>query len=238
MARVIRLSEQELRGIVTDLIKMALGGDLKNQEKSPSNSNDNDNSNFGELSSNSKNNVPVDFGKSVNKVIDNFEGGYYHPDMNKSDMGNSGETMMGIDRKHGVGFSTSAAGKEFWGLIDNAGARKNWKHYYLGGSLENRLRGLVVEMIEPEYNKLSNKYLSSESREIVKNSPELTFNFIYATWNGPSWFQKFARAINDAVEDGITNPDDLIKVAIKSRRESGNSLIAKSGNIMSKLFNV
>ena len=76
MARVIRLSEQELRGIVTDLIKMALGGDLKNQEKSPSNSNDNDASNFGELPSNSKNNVPVDFGKSVNKVIDNFEGGY------------------------------------------------------------------------------------------------------------------------------------------------------------------
>ena len=73
-------------------------------------------------------------------------------------------------------------------------------------------------------------------KSLVKT--KLTFNFIYATWNGGGWFQKFARDINDAVEDGITNPDDLIKVAIKSRRESGNSLIAKSGNIMSKLFNV
>lgn len=34
MARVVRLTEQELRGIVTDLIKMALtGGDLTNQKK-------------------------------------------------------------------------------------------------------------------------------------------------------------------------------------------------------------
>jgi hypothetical protein len=228
MGKDIIISEHQLDKVLDNILNLVFNRD-EDEKKSPSNS---------------KNNVPVDFGESVNKVIDNFEGGYYHTNMyqdgrlNTSVMGDSGETMMGIDRKHGVGFSTSAAGKEFWGLMDNSKAGKNWKYNYMGGPLENKLRGLVTEMIEPEYDRLSDRYLSTESREIVKNSPELTFNFIYATWNGPSWFQKFARAINDAVEDGITNSDDLIKIAIKSRRESGNSLIAKSGNIMSKLFNV
>ena len=50
----------------------------------------------------------TDFKQSVNKVIDTLEGGYYHPNMVKDGrlkssykMGNSGETMMGMDRKHG-----------------------------------------------------------------------------------------------------------------------------------------
>jgi hypothetical protein len=188
--------------------------------------------------------IPTDFNAAVNKVIDNFEGGYYHPDMVKDGrlkgggLGDSGETMMGMDRKHGASFAKTSAGEKFWGLIDNENARKNWKYNYMGGSLENQLRTLVGEMIKPEFDKLSNTYLDPEAREIVKNSPELTFHFIYATWNGSGWFQKFARKINEAVKNGEKNPDELVKIAIDSRKGSGNSFIAKSGNIMSKVFNV
>ena len=180
----------------------------------------------------------TDFEKEVNRVIDNFEGGYYHPDMNKSDMGKSGETMMGMDRKHGKGFAETSAGREFWKLIDDADARKNWKWNYMGGSLESRLRKLVAQMIQPEFEKLSNRYLNEEARKIVKKNPNLTFHFIYATWNGSGWFQKFANKINQAVDNGITNPKELEKIAIKSRKESGNSIIAKTGEKMSKVLGI
>lgn len=172
---------------------------------------------------------PGSFEEITNKVISSLEGGYYHPNMNKSDMGNSGETMMGMDRKHGTGFAQTSAGKEFWKLIDDANAKNNWKHYYMGGPLESRLRKLVVKMIQPEYERLSNSYLSKEAREIVNKSPNLMFHFVYSTWNGPGWFRKFARVINDAVKKGITDPNKLTEIAIRSRIDSGNSLIARGG---------
>ena len=187
----------------------------------------------------------TDFKQSVNKVIDAFEGGYYHPNMVKDGrlkssykMGNSGETMMGMDRKHGAGFAKTSAGQEFWGLIDKANASQNWKHNYMGGSLENTLRGLVADMIKPEYDSLSSKYLNSKAREIVKKSPDLTFNFIYATWNGPGWFQTFAKKINEAVDSGITNPSELTKVVIKARTQSGNSVIAQGGKKIAELMGI
>ena len=181
---------------------------------------------------------PTDFEKEVNRVIDNLEGGYYHPDMNKSDMGKSGETMMGMDRKHGVGITQTSAGKEFWKLIDDANARKNWKWNYMGGQLEGRLRKLVVKMIQPEYERLSSRYLNEKARKLVNKSPNLMFHFIYATWNGSGWFQKFANKINDAVNSGITNISELETIAMKSRKESGNSIIAQGGQKISKLLGI
>ena len=181
---------------------------------------------------------PTNFEKEVNKVIDNLEGGYYHPDMNKSDMGKSGETMMGMDRKYGVGFTQTSAGKEFWKLIDDSNARNNWKWNYMGGPLEGRLRKLVVRMIQPEYEKLSNRYLNENARKIVNKSPNLMFHFIYATWNGSGWFQKFAKKINEAVDKGVTKISDLESIAMKSRKESGNSIIASGGQKISKLLGI
>ena len=181
---------------------------------------------------------PTNFEKEVNKVINNLEGGYYHPDMNKSDMGKSGETMMGMDRKHGVGFTQTSAGKEFWKLIDDSNARKNWKWNYMGGPLEGRLRKLVVRMIQPEYEKLSNRYLNEDARKLVNKSPNLMFHFIYATWNGSGWFQKFAKKINEAVDKGVTKISDLESIAMKSRKESGNSIIASGGQKISKLLGI
>ena len=186
----------------------------------------------------------TNFDELVSKVIDNFEGGYYHPVMEKDGrhpggvMGDSGETMMGMDRKHGKGFAQTTAGQEFWKLIDDSGAKNNWKWNYMGGPLESKLRKLVSQQIKPVYDDLSNRYLKPKAREIVKNNPDLTFHFIYATWNGPGWFQKFAKKINDAVDNGITNPTELGKIAMKSRKESGNSIIARGGEKMTKLLGI
>ena len=214
-------------------------GDEDTETSSDQNKSDNTSPSY---SSSSK---QTNFDELVSKVIDNFEGGYYHPDMLKdgrskgfSAMGDSGETMMGMDRKHGKGFAQTSAGQEFWKLIDDSGARNNWKWNYMGGPLESKLRRLVSQQIKPVYDDLSNRYLKPKAREIVKNNPDLTFHFIYATWNGPGWFQKFAKKINDAVENGITNPTELGKIAMKSRKESGNSLIARGGEKMTKLLGI
>lgn len=169
------------------------------------------------------------FEEITNKVIDELEGGYYHPKMNQSAMGNSGETMMGIDRRHGGDINTSPEGKEFWKLIDDADASSKWKHNYRGGDLESKLRSLVVKMIKPFFLKNMNNYLSPEARKIVESNPNLMFHFVYATWNGPGWFRKFATKINDAVKKGITDPNKLTEIAIRSRIDSGNSIIAQGG---------
>jgi hypothetical protein len=171
---------------------------------------------------------PSSFEEITNKVIDNIEGGYYHPKMNQSAMGKSGETMMGIDRRHGGDINTSPEGREFWKLIDDADASSKWKHKYMGGSLEPKLKSLVAKMMKPFFLKNMNNYLSPEARKIVESNPNLMFHFVYGTWNGPGWFRKFAIKINDAVKKGITDPKKLTEIAIRSRIDSGNSVIAQT----------
>ncbi len=188
-------------------------------------------------------NLKGSFEQMASNVIDKFEGGYYHPNMTKdgrypggTSMGNSGETMMGIDRKHGGTINTSSDGREFWNIIDKAGAKEKWKWNYKGGPLESKLRGLVSKMIKPLYDDYVRRYLSPEAGKIVNESPSLMMHFIYAVWNGPGWFQKFSRVINDAVKKGITDPNKLSEIAVRSRIDSGNSIIAKTGRKMDDLI--
>jgi hypothetical protein len=192
-------------------------------------------------------------------VIDKLEGGYFHPDMrtqNPSKFGayhRSGETMFGLDRHagHSLYYSTprktddvlanlkyiyngsykykTEDAKDFWTTIDKANARKNWKWLYKGGDLYPKLKKLAGGIMLPQYTYLANKYLSDKSREIVENDPRLLFHFIYACWNGSGWFKKFADKFNQAVASGVTNKNALLDVAIKSRTQSGNNLIATGG---------
>lgn len=183
------------------------------------------------------------FNSIVNVVIDKLEGGYYHPDMlndgrvKDSRYSNSGETMFGIDRKAGGKINDTASGRAFWSIIDNANARKGWKWNYKGGELAPQLKQYVTGIIYPQYDGLASKYLSPKTKDIVDNDNRLLFHFIYGTWNGAGWFKKFANDMNKAVDSGITNSDELTKVAIASRTQEGlksgsspNSLIAQGGN--------
>lgn len=191
------------------------------------------------------------FKEIVTKVIDKLEGGYFHPNMLKDGRvkdarySNSGETMFGIDRLKGGSINSTAAGKRFWLLIDNANAAKNWKWNYKGGELEPELKSLASEMIEPLYNNLSKNYLSKQAIEIVNKNAALLFHFVYATYNGSGWFKKFAQDISNAIASGITDPIQLLKIAINSRTKEGlttgskpNSLIAQSGNKIAAMFKI
>jgi hypothetical protein len=206
----------------------------------------------------------TDFNEVVKIVINKLEGGYYHPDMLKdgrvkdSRYGGSGETMYGLDRfaGHGLYYSTprkgkdpiddlqyldsyeykTPAAKEFWETIDSQNARQTWKWGDKGpAALQPRLLELAGNIIKPEYERLAAKYLTPEALKLVNSDGRLLFNFIYSTWNGSGWFQKFAKAVNDAVASGVTNTDQLVQVALDSRVNSGNSLVAQGGKKIAAL---
>lgn len=176
-------------------------------------------------------------------VIKNFEGGYYHPDMLKKGIikdqryASSGETMFGIDRKHGAGaLAKSDAWKEFWSIIDKANARTTWKWNYTGGALGPVLRKLTGAMMYPHFMRLFTKYLSPAAQAVVANDERLIVHFSYASWNGEGWFQRFAKPLNDAVAKGITDKDQLFNIALQARTKSTNSLIRQHGAKMASLI--
>lgn len=189
--------------------------------------------------------VSNNFEKVTNQIIDQLEGGYYHPDMLKdgrvrdSRYGNSGETMFGIDRKAGgTEENGGPAGKEFWRLIDAENARKNWKHEYMlkdNPELANKLRKLVAQIMEPLFLRYQKAYLSPEARDLINSDPRLYFNFAYSTWNGPGWFQRFSNGFEKEMKKGKST-DELVKFVIDQRKNWPNSLVAQGGRKMEKIL--
>jgi peptidoglycan hydrolase-like protein with peptidoglycan-binding domain len=191
-------------------------------------------------------NVDVkDWQGMVNLVIDKLEGGYYHPDMLKDGRvrdlryGSSGETMFGLDRRAGKNESTSA-GREFWDYIDSLNARSNWKWNYMAKDnpeVGTKLRVLAGNYIKPLYGQFMKSYLSPEAAAIVNNYAPLTFNFIYATWNGPGWFERFAKPLNNSVASGNTDPKSLNDLVNEVRAGSGSSLISQGAPKVASITN-
>ena len=185
-------------------------------------------------------------------VINNLEGGYYHPDMNSATgklkkhydyLDSSGETMFGIDRLNGKGeLSENPAWDKFWGIIDAADASKNWDYNFTGGASKDELTELAIEIMGPYFIKLCKNYLTN-NWQIVADSNRLLFHFAYATWNGPGWFKKFAGDIDKALKSGHSDPDYLAQVAINSRTKEGlkegsppSQLLIKTGEKIKMIF--
>lgn len=184
-----------------------------------------------------------DFNGLVNLVINNLEGGYYHPNMlqdgrvKDTRYSNSGETMFGLDRREGDNES-SVYGREFWRLVDSQNAKNKWPWNYMvndNPTLNGRLRELASLYIKEQYDSLSQKYLSRDARSIVNSYPPLLFNFVYATWNGSGWFRRFGTLINKNIESGITDPKQLLGIIISARVNSKQSLISGTGNKIAKI---
>lgn len=182
-------------------------------------------------------------------VIDNFEGGYYHPNMlsrfKSSDqkiLKYSGETMFGIDRKAGVQLAVYPEWNEIWRLIDNDRHDNPlvWKYQYRGGKLEGQLKKLVASMMFKWFNYLSKKYILAASMDAIANDPRLIIHFSYASWNGEGWFKKYAIALNKALLKFDRN--DIFNEAIKARTMAvnrwgiPNKVIRRQGANMLSLF--
>lgn len=179
-------------------------------------------------------------------VIDKLEGGYYNPLWHSTGdvrYSSSGETMFGIDRRNAGTIDDTIAGQQFWKIIDSNKSKDVWKWNYKGGDLAPQLKSLTADIMYPVYERNSSKYLSLKAKQIVDSDNRLLFHFIYAIWNGTGWFKKFASDINKAVEEGITDTDKLVQIAIDSRTKEGlkegsrpNSLVAQGGAKIAKLF--
>jgi hypothetical protein len=190
--------------------------------------------------------IPSDFRGMTELVVDKFEGGYYNPQWHKkSAMGDSGETMFGIDRKYGSYLEDTPEGSEFWELVDDnktgtdddGDGKKlvRWGHGHDGGRIRSKLLDLVSKMMERQYESNLNNNFNSKEKEIIENDKGLKFNFFYATWNGSGFFKNFAKEIKKAIADGVTSPEELKKVAIKARR---NSKVSKSASKMASIIGV
>lgn len=197
-----------------------------------------DNSDDSYLNDKTSGSVDSKWMKVTKKVIDKFEGGYWngstpknnqttklgicsnHPD---GSMGASTETMFGLDRYNGSIEKTSD-GQEFFRLIDKqkkdlgmAQFCKKWKWNYKGGELEDTLKNLAAKVMKHSYDRNAGNYFSPELRKRVESNDRLLMHFSYASWNGPGFFQKFAKSLNNAVKDGKSDKE-LLKQAIEDRK--------------------
>jgi hypothetical protein len=190
----------------------------------------------------------TDFNTICKSIINNLEGGYYHPDMLKdgrikdSRFDTSGETMFGIDRKNSASdIGVSSQGKEFWNLIDQQNARKNWKHLYIppDDPLKTKLLDLACAAIKTRYDAWSVRYFTNKTLlGLVNSNGKLKFNFIYACWNGEGFFKKWASDAESAYQQGITNADQLAILITQKRVNSSLSLIKQGGDKISKLLGI
>ena len=174
---------------------------------------------------------------------------------------NSGETMFGLDRYagHGLYYSTKRIGTSvrddlqyiyggyykyksqeaelFWSYMDNVNARKNWKLGYKGGDQQDKLTRLAASIIYPEFINLINRYFDDKAKSIVLSSPELTFNFAYAVWNGSKFFQVYSDDVNRAVNMGELDPIKLNDIVINRRISGPTYKLPQSGFKMKAYFN-
>lgn len=181
-----------------------------------------------------KNDLP--FNKITDLTIKHIEGGYYNPAQgNNKGLGDSGETMFGMDRKHGTSFTNSSGGKLFWSLIDQDRKKRpnKWKYLYTlddNPQLKQQLIKIITDYwLTPNYNTLTTKYLTKDAKQIVDNDPRLKYHMSYGIWNGEGWFRRFAKKLNDVVSRGYKDVNTLFNVAMNSRINSGNKFIAQSG---------
>ena len=174
----------------------------------------------------------------VDLIIDNIEGGYYHPDMKDKlkggeAMGISGETMYGLDRKNGAGSAVtdSTAGRNFWKLIDTYYGNHHGDTSYYGDKADGKrgisaavgaqLRQYTREIIKAMFNDYAGRYLSNGAKAVIMSNPQLQLQFLYAVWNGPGHFQTFANLVNAAYSNGTRAAAALYNIVADARRKKG-----------------
>ena len=182
-------------------------------------------------------------------IINELEGGYYHPEMKPKlkggeNMGDSGETMFGLDRKAGE-IENTATGKEFFAIIDKYygshhadtsyyNDKANGKKADIPASVGNQLKQLAAQIILQRFNNYA-AALDKAAKEKVFSDPALLIQFFYAVYNGQGNFNKFATVMNDAYSKGTTDAKKLYQLLQAKRRtlgttENGNKLFRKGAD--------
>ena len=185
----------------------------------------------------------ANFKEITQKVIANFEGGYWNPICHgRKGMGKSTETMFGLDRYNGNIESTDK-GKQFFKIIDDEkralGAKstgegknmswtnmdgfcKKWTYNYKGDSKTKQpLMDLATSIMEDRFNSYMSSFVKDPKiKEKIMNNKNLLTHMSYATWNGIGFFKKFAQKLESSIKQGLKDKE-LVDVAIQSRAQTG-----------------
>jgi hypothetical protein len=195
--------------------------------------------------------TPEKFNYLTGIVIDNFEGGYYHPDMLKnfkpSDQDKlraSGETMFGLDRKAGAQLAKYPEWKVFWDAVDKAKQANpgEWGYNRRGGKEGLKLKELTAGIMYKWFSELAGKYILVGSMDEIAADDRLIIHFAYSCWNGEGWFQKYAKALNEAILKFPGDKQAIFSEAIKARTQAvnkwgmPNKVIRQQGVNMLNLF--
>lgn len=187
----------------------------------------------------------IDFKEVTRQVIAYLEGGYFSPqtsNVRDPRFYASGETMFGIDRKTGgAELTTTPTALKFWKAIDDAQSKGGkWPHLYIPPDpLQSELINYVAVMMEQRFNRMFNNprnFKNPSVKALVKSDGRLLFNFIYASWNGDGWFQKFATKLEQAYSKGTTDVEQLVSLAVSLRTSDKDSLIRQGGYKIKGLF--
>jgi hypothetical protein len=181
-----------------------------------------------------------DFMKITKRVIDKFEGGYWNPKCGHptAGMGKSTETMFGLDRYNG-NIESTPDGREFFKIIDRQKSKmgmssfcKKWKWGYRGGENEDELKNLAASVMKNYFDKNMSTFVKdSKTKDKILNIPSITLHMSYATWNGPRFFQNFARSLEKGVKSGKSDKE-LINIAINDRKNLG---IGRQGPVVDEM---
>lgn len=193
----------------------------------------------------------------VRLVIDNLEGGYYHPDMYTANPSmfaraaaeyqRSGETMYGLDRKNGAPGVTTATegGVKFWNLIDKYYTKHHADTSYwndkadgkkadIPASVGVQLKKYATDIIQYLFNK-NLQYFSEPVKQIVLNDPGLLLQFFYATYNGSGNFKNWATVLNNAYNSGIKDVNKYWDLVQAERRKKSSAVFTQGANILDRL---
>lgn len=186
-------------------------------------------------------------------VIDNFEGGYYHPNLKAylkggEKMGISGETMYGVDFEHGGSLGQSQFAQEVHNFFapyvaqvtDNASAVRIYNDKANGKKVApkeygERWRPMVAQMMLNLFKQYFS-YLSPGAQQMVLNDNALMLQFWYAVWNGETRFKKFADIMNAAYNGGERNPQTINILILKERYKLPYNSTTKMDKITAEMY--
>jgi len=132
----------------------------------------------------------------------------------------SGETMFGLDRIAGnIEKNNPTDGVAFFKLIDAQNAWDNWSYNYIPPDpLKSQLVLLAAKIMKVSFDRnMKNFVKNQELKALIPTNGKLMWNFAYATWNGPGWFEGFGKRLVAVYEKGMKDPKDLAEYFVNLR---------------------
>jgi hypothetical protein len=176
----------------------------------------------------------IDFIETLKNVIKYLEGSYcsggYNCGDNKNKPPRSGETLWGLDRKnHDNGLDAA-----FWVKIDSIkNTPKKWTSSYpKPNDIPENIFADYSAIIKKDFDRFMKTYIKNDGlKTLILNDGRLLFNMIYAVYNGAGFFKGFAKILESNYNNGITSPDELLKLFVDERIYGGkNAFRLGTGN--------